>query len=485
MTAVDETELKLQLAEDAAESLRASGLLTGRPKTAMQRSVYFDTPGHDLAAAKLSLRIRRTGSRRIQTVKQADQAAVGVFSRSEWEVPVKTDTPVPDDRTPLADVLGERAARLAPVFVVAVTRRTWELSHDGARIEVVIDQGEISAADRRSPVCECELELLSGPPQALFALARRISAAAPVSLGVLSKSERGYRLIGPLPQAAKAERVPLVPDLTAAEAFRQIVTICQWQFRLNEDLLLAMRSAEPLHQARVALRRLRSAFTIFRPMLGDHGAALREELRWLAQELGDARDLDVLLGRAPDGPLRDRLRAAREAAHDRVAATLSSGRTRGLMLDLAEWTATGDWLSDPATAEARGMAVRDFAAKALSRFRRKVKSGGRNLTALDDEARHDLRKDAKKLRYAADFFEPLFQDDHRKAHKRFGAALSDFQDRMGELNDLAAAPLVLERLGLTDMPQADGLTTAADRDALLAAAQDAHDRLAAARAYWA
>lgn len=56
---------------------------------------------------------------------------------------------------------------------------------------------------------------------------------------------------------------------------------------------------------------------------------------------------------------------------------------------------------------------------------------------------------------------------------------------MGALNDLAAAPLVLERLGLIDMPQADRLTATADRDALMRAAQDAHDRLARARKYWA
>lgn len=485
MTAPRETELKLQLTKDAAEALRASGLLKGRPKTADQDSAYFDTPGHDLAAAGLSLRIRRTGSKRVQTVKQAEGAAVGVFSRPEWEMPVRGDTPVIDDSTPLADVLGDQAARLSPVFAVSVTRRTWMLSHDGARIEAVIDEGEISAADRRSPVCECELELLSGPPQALFDLARRISAAAPVSLGVLSKSERGYRLVGPLPQAVKAEGVALTPDLTAAQAFGRVVMSCLRQFRLNEDLLLATRAADPLHQARVALRRLRSAFTLFRPLLGDHGAALREELRWLAQELGDARDLDVLSTHAPDGPLRGRLRRAREAAYDTVTEALRSGRTRGLMLDLVEWIAAGDWLSDPATADQRDQGARDFAAGALSRFRRKVRRGGRDLAGLGDETRHDLRKDAKKLRYAADFFEPLFQDHHRKARRGFAAALADFQDRMGELNDLAAAPLVLDRLGLGHLPEARALISDADRDALIVAAQDAHDRLAKTRKYWA
>lgn len=479
-----ETELKLQLAPEAAEALRASGLLTGRARTAEQHALYFDTPDHALAAAGLSLRIRRTGRTRIQTVKGSDGAAAGLFSRAEWEMRVRNDSPVIDDRTPLAEVLGGGAARLAPVFAVAVTRRTWTLAHEGARIEAVVDKGEVSAADRRSPVGECELELLSGPPQALFDLARRISATVPVSLGVLSKSERGYRLVGPLPQAVKAEAVALMPDLTAAEAFGRIVASCLRQFRLNEDLLRATRAAEPLHQARVALRRLRSALTIFRSMLGDHGAALREELRWLAGELGEARDLDVLSARAPDGPLRDRLRTAREAAHDRVADALSSGRTRGLMLDLAEWVAVGDWRTDPATADRRAMDARTFAAEALSRFRRKVRRGGRDLAGQHDESRHDLRKDAKKLRYAADFFDTLFQDSHRKARRRFAAALADFQDRMGELNDLAAAPMVLDRLGLGHLPEARALVADADRAALVAAAQEAHDRLAGARAYW-
>lgn len=484
MTAPTETEMKLQLTETAAEALGASGLLTGRAKTAAQHALYLDTPDHALAAASLSLRIRKTGSRRIQTVKGTDATAAGLFSRVEWEIPVGNDTPVIDDRTPLGAVLGEQAARLGPVFAVAVTRRTWMLTHDGARIEAVIDKGEVSAGDRRSPVCECELELVSGPPQALFSLARRISATVPVSLGVLSKSERGYRLVGPLPRSVKADPVALTADMTAAEAFGQIVASCLRQFRLNEDLLLATRAAEPLHQARIALRRLRSALTIFRPMLGDHGAALRDELRWLAGELGEARDLDVLLPRAPEGPLRDRLRKAREAAHDRVADALSSGRARGLMLDLTEWTSAGDWLSDPAAVDARAMPARDFAAAALSRFRRKVRRGGRGLALLDDESRHDLRKDAKKLRYAADFFDPLFRDRHRKARRRFAAALADFQDRMGELNDLAAAPLVLERLRLHNRPEAQVLIAGADRDGLLAAAQDAHDRLAGARKYW-
>ncbi|WP_374299940.1 CHAD domain-containing protein [Paracoccus sp. (in: a-proteobacteria)] len=481
---MDEIELKLHLSEESARMIEAAGVLPGKPKPVAQRSIYFDTPDRALAAANLSLRIREARGKRIQTVKQADKGAAGVLTRPEWEMPVSDDVPVLDDDTPVPSVLGDGAGWLSPVFTVAVNRRRWLLNEDGAQIEVVIDQGEVLAADRSSPVCECELELVSGPPRALFAVARRLAAAAPVKLGVLSKSERGYRLVGPAPVAIKAEEVTLDDGLTAAEAFQRIALSCIRQFRLNEDLLLASRTAEPLHQARVALRRLRSAFTIFRPMLGAAGGGLRDDLRWLAGTLGEARDLDVLLSRAPSGPVRDRIRAARDKAYDEVAEVLESSRARTLMLDLAEWLGHGDWLADPDGQAMRDKDARDFAAKALSRFRRKVKSGGKDLSELEDEARHDLRKDTKKLRYAADFFAPLFAMDRRKDRKRFGASLELFQEQLGALNDLAAAPLVLNRLGLGDMPEAADLIGTHDRAPLLAAAEEAYRDLASAAKYW-
>lgn len=481
---MDEIELKLELTEAGAKALTASSLLAGRPRRAVQRSVYFDTPDRRLAASGLSLRIRAARGARVQTVKQAGPAAAGLFQRPEWECPVPGDIPRLDERTPLPGLLAEGAAPLAPVFTVSVTRRTWVVTHAGARIEVVIDQGEITAADRRCTVGECELELLEGPPAALFALARDLGAAAALRLGVLTKSERGYRLIGPAPTAIKAEPVALDPDLTAAEAFQRIARSCLRQFRLNEDLLRASRAAEPLHQARVALRRLRSALSVFRPLHGTHGDALQQELRWLAQQLADARDLDVLLARAPAGPLQDRLRAAREAACDSALQQVESQRARRLMLDLAEWLAQGAWLTDPDHQAARDQAAGDFAALALSRLRRKLRLKGAALADLDDETRHDLRKDAKKLRYAADFFAPLLAGRHPKRRKRFAAGLEAFQDRMGALNDLVAGPLVLERLGLLDLPGVESLLDRTDRDRLLAAAERSHAALMAARRYW-
>lgn len=186
-------------------------------------------------------------------------------------------------------LIGDAVEDLAPAFEVSVDRHIWDIHEGGAIIEVALDRGDVVAGDRRSSICELELELKGGDPAGLFAFARKVDAAAPVRLGVLAKAERGYALLGPAATVFKAERVVLTPDMTAAQAFQHIVHTCLRQFRLNERLLAEGHRTEPLHQARVALRRLRACFSIFNALTADDqtAARLRDELRWLASELGE------------------------------------------------------------------------------------------------------------------------------------------------------------------------------------------------------
>lgn len=367
----DEIELKLDLSPDAIDALEGAGFMPGPPVVARQRSIYFDTADQSLASAGISLRVRRSGRKRVQTIKAERASAGGLFVRSEWERGVTNDVPVIDPGSPLDALPDGTIDALAPAFEVRVTRQTWMIEDASSVVEMVVDRGAVSLADRTSPISEVELELTSGTPLALFALARRIDAIAPVRLGVQSKAERGYRLARPAETTVKAEPVGLTGELTTAAAFRAIVRACLRHYRLNEALLLNGREAGALHQARVALRRLRSAFAIFRPMLaGTMETRLSDELRWLAAELGHARDLDVLLARSSGTALHEPIAAAREQAYDRVNDVLASSRVRHLMLDLAEFTAVGDWLTTADAETLRDRPLRDFAATALTRWRR-------------------------------------------------------------------------------------------------------------------
>jgi len=308
----------------------------------------------------------------------------------------------------------------------------------------------------------------------------------PVRLGVVTKAERGYDLLGPRRDAFRAEAVHLDVEASSAQAFQAIAGLCIRHYRLNETLLLDARAPEALHQARVSLRRLRSAIAIFKPLLvGEAVSHLQSELRWLTGLLGEARDLDVLLAKVGPGALHDRLAAAREDAYAHLATALDSRRARALMLDLAEWLATGPWLRDPEQQEARDRPIRAFAAEALDQLRRRVKKRGAAFAQLSSEDRHDVRKAAKRLRYGAEFFATLFAGETRaRRYRQFAAALEELQDELGTLNDLAAAPLMLKRLGLLDQPGVAPVLAHRKPSRIIAAAEVAFGDLLDRKPFW-
>ena len=484
---VKEIELKLDLSPQAASMLLNCEPLAAASVVKQQRAIYFDTPDKDLHAAGLSFRIRKSGGQRVQTIKANDGAAAGLFVRSEWNRRVRTDRPILDDRIPIRAILAKKIDRLSPVFEIHTERRIWIISQDTAEIELVLDQGDVVAGGRHTSICEIELELKAGAPKKLFSLARRLDVIAPVRLGVLSKAERGYRLLGPAYRAIKAETPALTSDMTAALAFQQIAKTCIRHFRLNETSLLEQRDSEVLHQARVALRRLRTTLSIHRAMIVDSQFdRIRNELRTLTSKLGEARNIDVLIDRSEPGKLRSRLDKARDHSYDDVATALASPHVRSLMFDLAEWIAVGDWLKDPAGRGIGDQPVREFAVFSLDRYYRKVKKRGRDIAKLDDRARHQVRKDAKNLRYAAEFFSSLFgEKQQRRRFNRFVEALELLQECLGELNDLATTSEVLAQIRPNaDLGAESFLSTRTSKEKLIDAASNAHVDLMDCKRFW-
>lgn len=474
-----EIELKLDLAPQAADEFLASGLAAGDPFVLTRRAIYFDTPDEDLRSAGFSLRIREDAEGRLQIVKAVGASAASLFVRPKWERKVETGSPILDDKTPIRAFLGARSDALRPIFEVRTERRRWSLTWEDARIDMALDRGDVIAGTRRTPLCEIELELVDGTPAALFSFARRLAATVPVRLGVSSKAERGYLLLGPAARAVKGEPVGLTREMSVPGAFRIVADACLRQFRLNEMLLRA-GDAETLHQARVALRRLRSALSTFRGMIEDDAfARLKGELKWLADGLGAVRDIDVLIAGNEDSALAPTLTAARETAFRNAATALESERARALLLDFAAWLACGHWHGLPHTRESREQPLEDFAMAALDRLHRKVRKGGADLAGLDDEGRHTVRKDAKKLRYASEFFGALF--DGKRRLKRFLATLEALLDQLGTLNDAAAMPDVLARLGLAGAVRPPPRENR--KDAIRAAA-DAYDAFTEAERFW-
>jgi len=456
-----EIELKLEL--DCADIERFGALAffgPGARKSVTQHSIYFDTAKGDLRKAGYSLRVRRARARFVQTLKLRDSA--GLFNRSEWEWTLPGEEPnlALLKETPAAEFVKSKKAqaRIGPRFTVRIERRTWTIDRAGSEIEIVLDEGEAASGARIDPICEVELELRTGDERSLFGLARELGAEVPLQLGVRSKAERGYALLKPARRkgrSTKAEPLVLTSDMDVAKAFAAIVQACLRHFRLNAPWVEAERDSGALHQSRVAMRRLRSALTLFGPAVRDSDyERLRQELRWFTDQLGEARNIDVFAGRLPkrrggksakpEVAVRATLAGARQVAYDRVVEALRSPRLRALILDLAEWAETGKWRK---TAKAR-RPLEAFAHKQVAKRWKKVSEAGACLRSLEPEPLHRLRIDIKKLRYATEFLSGLAQTEaEAKRRADFIAALALAQDELGAINDMETARDLISRLG--------------------------------------
>lgn len=442
------------------------------------RAVYFDTKDHALSKQRITLRIRSSDGRRVETLKR--DAASGT-ERGEWEKETTRD--VPDlalfQDAPFADLIEAEGldGRLGPVFEALVERASFDFFENGTLIEGALDAGHIEAGGRRLVLSELELELKEGDRRTLYDVARRLFATAPLRLGLISKAERGYRLAeGTWGVSVKASKPRLAKGLSCAEAFQTIAFACLHDFMLNEAALETADEIEAVHQARVAVRRLRAAMTLFRPMLADRAfEGLREDLKWHAGLLGEARDLDVFQETWPR--LAGRVEEKRCAAHRAFSDALATKRSRVFFVDLVAWLDGGEWQDQFGDIARAGVA--DFVTLRLSKRRKRLVVRGRDLDELDPATRHKIRIDAKKLRYMAEFFTGVRGVARQpKLYKDFIKALADLQEALGAMHDHeVGAEMAAEMAGLS--PEEAKVETGGPVDTRkdLARAVRAHEQL--------
>jgi CHAD domain-containing protein len=221
---------------------------------------------------------------------------------------------------------------------------------------------------------------------------------------------------------------------------------------------------------RVALRRLRSVFSTFAPLFPSSVLAPPvAETRWLGRLLGAARDWDVfatetlppLIARYAGHAGLDALARAtarkRAAANRRARLAVASVRGQGLLLALGAWTSAETWLEALDSDQRADLArpADEFARQTLDAAFKRVRKRGRNFAKLAPHDLHRLRISAKKLRYATEFFTPLFDE---KEAGDYRAALARLQDALGSYNDAVKMATFAERAS-------DGLTSAAVKEA--------------------
>ncbi|WP_017903043.1 inorganic triphosphatase [Pseudomonas asplenii] len=230
-----ETEIKLRVSRETLAALREHPLLKKRNKSGWERrelmNQYFDTPERDLARAKVALRLRRDGDEVIQTLKTRGQSIAGLSERNEYDwhlAKAKLDVKKLDGECWPAQLAELDKKTLKPIFTTDFVRERAEIAWGRGKSKVVIeaalDLGTVIAGKHKEEICELELELREGEPEALLELAAELAEKLPLMPCDISKAERGYRLFD-----ANSYSLSLpAPQLSAETSVDDAFTALAW-----------------------------------------------------------------------------------------------------------------------------------------------------------------------------------------------------------------------------------------------------------------
>ncbi|WP_407848194.1 CYTH and CHAD domain-containing protein [Bordetella petrii] len=546
---MSEQELKLHVPAAARRPVQDE--IRQRDATRIRlHALYFDTPARELARARIALRLRQEGREWVQTLKMPGADAI---TRVEINHPrpgpvldlsVYAGTEV---EAPLAAIKGELGLR----YETDVQRLVRKVRSRQGTVELAYDTGILRAGALELPISELEFELVSGRPAAIFAVARRWQQRHWLVLDARSKSERGDALaslarelatLDPAAPDTEARRAtiiarfwaprgaaPVVLDdsLDAPGAMGRVAAECLDQIARNAAVLAEVDTlgvypagnSEHVHQLRVGMRRLRSAWRLFDGWTAPPPDPVLQGARTHFGAFGQNRDQDVLNESVTPALLRAGMPVLSFDTPppdiDSQAIAASAG-FQGWLLDALEWSlavqppapasapeaaAMSDQAPEPAmrldgtaapspvtptiiplAAEPGPQPLRKLLANRLHRWHSKVAAQGKRFRTLDIPARHELRKRGKRLRYGLSFAESLLPQARLRGYRK---QLAEVQDLLGEINDLAMAKDYYQ--ACTDAhPQAWFALgwISARLDKLTAEAQQAFDRLADAKPFW-
>lgn len=439
-----EVELKFQLPESKKKTV-LQYLKKHKAQNIHLQAKYYDTPNRLLAKNGMALRLRKENDLWVQTFKAAGQSHLHrveeeVFlgkceQEPELNLELYKDNKAVTDL--LTEALGTEVEKLSLQFETDVHRTYHVFEADNTAIEVCLDDGVVKTATTQSKICEVEFELKQGAVKTLIQFAQQWINRYELWLDVRSKAERGNLLaLGKaVSPAVHAKNLSLDKNISAEQALKKIVENCLGQFLPNMAAIADnVAEAEHIHQARVSLRRLRSALHHFSGWSDDLNPAWEEQIAALFRKLGNTRDVDAIRTEilpmiVQHGSPELLLPISEEPLKD-LATLFKSAETVKLVLALLAFA-----YSEEDSQSTKGKFKKEIE-KSLDKLHYQVVSHAKDFNELEVTEQHKIRKKAKQLRYCIEFISSLYPS---KNVQQFLKKLQPVQNTLGLYNDLFIA----------------------------------------------
>lgn len=510
---MSEQELKLNVPVDA--QVRVEKAVKRAKFSEIQlRALYFDTPSRALVRARIALRLRLEGDQWVQTLKMPGEHSLSRIEINQARPEATLDLSIYAG-TPVGDVLSGLTEPLQVCYETDVQRLLRDIRAPSGVVELAFDRGWLRAGALQLPISEVEFELKRGKLEAVFEIGRTWQQRFGLILDFRSKAERGDRLaqlalalttleaqdtsdtasfeqqaqdraqlvadFWKARSAASIDLATVIKERDAAQALAAVTSECLEHIVRNTAVLCEVDTAgicraatpEHVHQLRVGIRRLRSAWSFFDGLTELPSPEHRQKIKTYFSQLGGTRDEDVLkesilplLAVAGLPPLVLPTSPRQDSSAENVAST----DFQSWLLDtLAQCTipaTISDALTKP-TATALNASSTDFEfpraprpphkpalkpllIKKLKKWHQQVVRSGLIFQSLSIEQQHALRKKSKRLRYALQYCESLFPESNLSLYRK---QLATVQDILGEMNDLYVAQPLFESLK-AEQPQA-------------------------------
>ena len=446
---MQEIEFKFQVPVKKRKALqKAFTLLKAEPIHLAAQ--YFDTADQTLANHCIAIRRRQENDEWKQTFKAVNSAKA--LSRFELEFDIAPpETAIleldnyeayPTVYKKLKCALGLPLPTLELLFETNIQRLRVLQDVGSSAVEVALDIGKIFKEQNSVDIFEIEFELKEGSIEDLIAFIRPWVQKYQLSLDTHSKSDYGLLAVRQQSSFSAQYQTPLVLNRSSSEveALQSIVANCLQHLLPNASSIARQQySTEHVHQARVAIRRLRTALKSFAAWSDAIQPHWKAELTTIFQALGGTRNIDALnedlLPQLIEAgyPL-DHLAPSTEVITD-ISALFQRPETTQLWLELILFTEQK--LDSPSKAK-----LKKHALKVIHALHHNICAHAEHFSQLEDEEKHRVRKQVKQLRYSIEFVASLLD---AKALITYLKKLKAVQESLGHYNDLVVADALFQQ----------------------------------------